>query len=47
MRLEPIIERRKLANDWLIDAFSGVKTDTVDTREIEEAIGESFSDVQA
>ena len=39
MRLAPIIERRKLANEWEIDAFAGGHSDRVDTREVEEAIG--------
>lgn len=41
MRLQPIIESKKAANDWDIDAFSGTQTDKVDTREPEEAIGQS------
>lgn len=39
MKLQPIIESRKAAQDWDIDAFCGAQTDKVDTREIEEAVG--------
>jgi len=38
MRLQPVIEARKQAGEWDIDAFGATQTDRMDTREIEEAI---------
>lgn len=42
VRLEPIIAARKAQDEWDVDAFAGSKTDKLDTREIEEAIGETL-----
>ncbi|KZT04649.1 uncharacterized protein LAESUDRAFT_814008 [Laetiporus sulphureus 93-53] len=36
--LQPIIEARKRAGEWDIDAFGSARMDRVDTRDIEEAI---------
>ncbi|KAL6299835.1 hypothetical protein BKA93DRAFT_571391 [Sparassis latifolia] len=38
-KLQPIIERRKAIGEWDIDALGASRTDRLDTREIEEAIG--------
>lgn len=39
LKLQPLIDARKKTDEWDIDAFGSSRTDRVDTREIEEAVG--------